>query len=214
MVPHFKGTVREAIRRVGPCSMKEKLVIQDLRRIMSTDQGDIVWSVELWLYLGGIERVTYIRYAQLVKASLDVPEHTMFAFINDRPVENAMVLNIKVWKTFSVNTNIYFMPSYLQEEVKQNHGTTFRPSIWLWEPEEDDETDDEEDIEVEEEVLDASMPPVLSELDKLKDGSAVEQNPAIFSIEEIRRVLASVDLFRELKIGPVNWRLILDCTGV
>lgn len=75
--------------------MTEKLVVQDLRRIMSTVQGDVVWSLELWLYLGGIDRVTYIRYAQLVRASLDLPERTMFVFINDREVEEAMVLNIK-----------------------------------------------------------------------------------------------------------------------
>lgn len=97
--------------------------------------------------------------------------------------------------------------------MKQNHGTKFQPSTWLEDREEDDETDDDEDIEVDEELLGANLPPMLRELKKLEDGS-VEQNQRSLSKEEILSIFASVNLFREVKIGPVNWRLILDCTGV
>lgn len=66
-------------------------MVQDLKRVMQVVSGDVLWSVELWRYMGGTDRVSYQKFAELVKACLHVSLGSMFVFVNDRPIEDAMV---------------------------------------------------------------------------------------------------------------------------
>lgn len=73
----------EYMQMAAPCSREDKLMLKDLTRVIPYASPNLMWSVQLWMFLGGPERVTYQRYADLVRICLGVCEEEKFQTLGD-----------------------------------------------------------------------------------------------------------------------------------